>query len=304
MPKELTHWIVAEQTAANLPEGSRLSLIISGHHEMYLAGAVLPDTLLHLFSGPYAPVALALADSFHDSNDNSYNPLIRVNEQFPEGLPPNILACLLGVISHIQADIVFHPFVYAVTGTNDMGSHYRMETMIDVCLLQSGAIPPVRHLSELFIPQVREHLIEVLSLLFDPENKLPVDVVSRSLHLHCHYQAMYDNLFWQTAAPILGSLPIHRFRRQQHLFYPLNLFGKKYELENEGKWCCPVTGNQRQETLKDLVTTVVQRTQILFGLIKKYDSLKTALTVEPGENLLTGLYGITKSAMRRPVDLL
>ncbi|MEI6306034.1 MAG: zinc dependent phospholipase C family protein [Deltaproteobacteria bacterium] len=297
MPKELTHWILAEEAFSRLEGESRTGTIIREHHEMYLAGAVLPDTLLHLFHGPHARVALTLADSFHDSPGNSNEPLVKVEEQFPCGLPPHILACLMGVISHMQADIVFHPFVYAVTGT-DLGEHYRLETTIDLCLLQAGAVTPAWHLSELVTPQVRENLLDVCSLLFDPGKELPDSAVSHALDLHCRYQAMYDHSFWQLAATIRGCLPVPKYRRQQHLFYPLNLFGKKYEVDNEGRWCCPVTGEQRKETLSDLANSALKRTLELFQLIERYGSLKTALNGVQGENLLTGLHGIRKSSIK------
>src|ERR1039457_4149630 len=149
MPKELTHWILAERALAGLSNDSRLRELIRIHHDSYLGGAVLPDTLMHLCRGPHASTALDLATCFHDTTGNSFAPLIRAEQRFPDGLPPATLACLLGVITHMQADIVFHPFVYALAGTAGIGRHYRIETEMDVHFLQSGAIPPVRHLADL-----------------------------------------------------------------------------------------------------------------------------------------------------------
>jgi len=40
-------------------------------------------------------------------------PLIKAETKFPHGMPAPLMACLLGVICHIQADVVLHPFVYA-----------------------------------------------------------------------------------------------------------------------------------------------------------------------------------------------
>ena len=294
MPKELTHWLLAEEAMLSLGGESHLAATLREHHELYLAGAVLPDTLLHLFQGPHASIALALADSFHDAVGDSHAPLLRVEEQFPQGIPMPILACLLGVISHMQADIAFHPFVYAVTGADGISGHYRLETRIDLYLMQAGRIPPVRHLADLVTPQGRKNLLEVCSLLFDPEGELPADALSQALELHIRYQAMYGNLFWQLAATLRGWLPVPRFRRQKQLFYPLNLFGNKYEIENEGRWCCPVSGEQRNVTLAGLADNAVQRTLELFRLVEQHGSLKTALKGNPGENLLTGLHSIRK----------
>jgi hypothetical protein len=289
MPKELTHWILAEQARSRLNEKSRVARVIRDHHSLYLAGAVLPDTLMHLFKGEYSSVALSLANSFHDPEGDSHDPLVRVEERFREGLPPHLLACLLGVISHMLADIAFHPFVFAVTGT-DIGGHYRLETGIDLYLLQQGFLPPVRHLSELVSPPVREHLIEAASLLFDPDRKLPQDVVAMALHLHCRYQKMYDSPFWQIAARVRGCFPVLQYRRQQHLFYPL--LGMKCEIDNQGNWRCPFTGEQRSETVSDLAEAAVHLMLRLFERIDSHESLKKAFEGEAGANLLTGRHGI------------
>jgi hypothetical protein len=55
MPKELTHWILADRALAGLSDGSRLRGLIQEHHDCYLGGAVLPDTLLHHVRGQAIP---------------------------------------------------------------------------------------------------------------------------------------------------------------------------------------------------------------------------------------------------------
>ena len=113
MPKELTHWMLAERVLATLPVGGRVQGSIARHRSAYLGGAVLPDTLAHIFRGPYHPTARGLSQRFHDSTGNSYAPLIRAERQLSEGMTEALFACFLGVISHIEADIALHPFVYA-----------------------------------------------------------------------------------------------------------------------------------------------------------------------------------------------
>ena len=41
MPKELTHWLLAERALAGLPAGSVIAGTIRDHHNLYLAGAVV-----------------------------------------------------------------------------------------------------------------------------------------------------------------------------------------------------------------------------------------------------------------------
>ena len=172
MPKELTHWILAERALAGLEPDNRLHEVIRTHHGLYLAGAVLPDTLLHLALGRHASTALALAHRFHDTDGNSYTPLIRAEEVCGDSLSAPLLACLMGVLSHMEVDIVFHPFVFALGGTGDIGPHYRMETALDVHFLVNGVIPPVWRLDALMTPDIRNELVRACVLLFDPKGEL------------------------------------------------------------------------------------------------------------------------------------
>ena len=298
MPKELTHWILAERAMAGLAANSRIGEIIRSNHEIYLAGAVLPDTLLHLLRGPDSTASLALARSFHDAGDNSYAPLIRVEQEFPDGAPAWLMACLLGVISHMQGDITFHPFVFGTAGSNDMGSHYRLETAVDVYLLRRGAILPTRHLRDLVTPRIKEELITAASLLFDPQGALHPGTIGKALELHCRFQGRYDQIFWKLLARIVGRLPGSHLIRIQHLFYPLDMSQDNPMTMKPKPWIHPVTGERQTTTIDELADQAVLQTIKIFEDIELHGSLATALTGKPGENLLTGVHGVRRQDMK------
>ncbi|GFE61105.1 zinc dependent phospholipase C family protein [Geobacter sp. AOG2] len=297
MPKELTHWMLAAQSLAGLEDTRRLSVLIREHRALYLAGAVLPDTLLHLYFGPHGPAALRLAHQFHDTAGNSYAPLIRIEESYgAAGLPAEMLACLLGVLSHMEADIVFHPFVYAHSGVGDIGRHYHVETALDCHFSRQGIYFPAQRLDSLMTPAIRAELVTASALLFDPEGQLPRQALERALTLHCRIQALYGNTFWKLAARLLACLPVPLFKHARHLFYPLTR-SEDDPGELPGTWRHPVTGEEKTETPDDLAKEVVQRTVALFQRIDAEDGLKEVLSASPGENLLTGLYGVTQRRM-------
>lgn len=298
MPKELTHWILAERSLAGLDPGSRLHGVIHDHRALYLAGAVLPDTLLHLVRGRHATTALALGHNFHDTGDNSYLPLIRAEEICGNALPPPLLACLLGVLSHMQGDIVFHPFVYALGGSREIGPHYRVETLLDVHFVSHGAVPPVRRLAPLVTPESRDTLVRASTLLFDPRGELPRQVLEQALLLHCRLQALYDSAPWKLVAHGLSCLPVRLFRQARELFYPFGL-PEEDEFATRNRWRHPVNGTERYESADDLADEAARRTVDLFTRIEAQGSLKAALSDPPGENLLTGLYGTKAFAMER-----
>lgn len=297
MPKELTHWLLAERSLAGLEATSCIPALIRENRALYLAGAVLPDTLLHLVRGPHAPLALALAKSFHDPVGNSYAPLIRIEESHgAEGLPGGLKACLLGVLSHMQADIVFHPYVFAKSGTKDIGRHYRVETAIDCHFLRQGAVLPAKRLDSLMTPAIRSELVTAGSHLFDPEGRLPRRSLEQALEFHCRIQALYDATFWKLAARLLACLPVPLFRHSRHLFHPL-VRSRMHPNETSGTWHHPVTGERRTETPDDLAEEAVRRTVALFGRIDAQGGMKGVLGAPPGENLLTGLHGVQEQEM-------
>jgi hypothetical protein len=300
MPKELTHWILAERALYGLNEDSRLRGVMLSHRAAFLGGAVLPDTLLHLFRGPYARTALSLGHRFHDTLDNSFAPLILAEANCPGGLSDDLLACLLGVICHMQADIVFHPFVYALGGIDDIGRHYRLETAIDVHLLCNGAVPPVRHFAELVTPDSRALLVASAGLLFDPEKELPPLKLDQALSMHCRLQNLYDRTGWKITAGIISGLPGSPFREQRHLFYPLNPVSAEFAgiAGLAGEWRHPVSGVVSRSSVDDLAADAVLQTISVFRRIESRGSLAAALKNPPGANLLTGVHGIGKAAMQ------
>ncbi|MDR3578869.1 MAG: zinc dependent phospholipase C family protein [Oryzomonas sp.] len=299
MPKELTHWLLAERSLARLEDTSRVSALIHENRALYLAGAVLPDTLMHLFQGQHGPTALALAHRFHDAGGNSYAPLIRIEEAHgAEGLPAGLQACLLGVLSHMQADIVFHPFVFAQSGLRDIGRHYRVETAIDCHFSRQGVVFPAKRLDTLMTPAIRAELVTAVALLFDPEGSVPRRALERALWLHCRIQAMYDCTPWKLVARLLACLPVPLFRHARQLFHPLVRSGNDPG-ELFGTWRHPVTGEERNETPDELAKDAVMRTVVLFERIGALGCLKDALAAPPGENLLTGLYGVRQHGMKK-----
>jgi len=298
MPKELTHWILADRALDRLDSGSRLRGLIREHHTSYLGGAILPDTLLHPIRGPHSATARELARSFHDTDGNSFAPLIRAAQHYPDGLPPAVQACLLGVVTHMLVDIVFHPFVYALSGTTPIGRHYRLETGIDMHFLQSGARPAVRHVADLLTPSVRSTLIDCCALLFDPEGRLPRQSLEQALKQHCRFQRLYDRTFWKLAVRLAARLAGSPYSEQRHLFYPLAGEQETILDTQAVEWQHPVNGEPRQTTLEQLSDEAVQKIVNLFEQLEDAGSLTAALRDCPGENLLTGMHGACLARMK------
>ncbi len=299
MPKELTHWIIAERACKELSSDSRLYGVIAQNKKEYLAGAVLPDTLLHLFCGQDAKLALSAAGRFHNTDGNSYDPLIRAESKYGQLLSDPMLSCLLGVISHMQADMVFHPYIFALTGTDDIGRHYQLETNIDMYLTSKCLQPPVNRLYDLVTAETEQTIVSTAEILFSTASELPIAAISKALKLHCRFQSMYSKTFWKLVVNLLGAFLGNPYNQHRHLFYPIELFGKQdfNHMAEAVEWEHPVTGEARKSKIDDLVEDAVKRTVEMFRQIEVEKTLVAALVDPPGCNLLTGMYAVNSSKM-------
>ncbi len=285
MPKELLHWWLATEAVRRLPLDRPARQLLEDQQAAFLTGAVVPDSLLHLLHSPYSETARQLADTFHDSSQHCYAPLLNFLDRQPD-LSPADQACLLGIATHIEVDSIFHPFVYAQAGQNQ-GRHYRVETDLDLWLLHHGQRPPVLTLQDLMTDASHNAACRMLAGIFDPGGLLPAQSIDEALQQHARLQARYGSAGWQLLARILGLLPGTPFHHWQHLFYPSNWQAGR-AVQWPRHWQHPGTGNQRGDTPEGLMTEAISR---ITTLLRNVDDcgMTAALRKQPGENLLTGL---------------
>lgn len=287
MPKELTHWAAAWAGLMRLPPDSPLRRSLETNKSCYLMGAVLPDTLLHFLGGPYRKTAFGLADRFHSSTNNSYLPLINFLDSRENGsITPAVEATLLGIACHMEADILFHPFVYGISDCN-MAIHYRVETELDLWFLRKGLIPPVFRVSELLKTNLFQNAIMLLSGVFDPDGQLPESAISKSLENHAMFQSMYYNPAWVLTAKLLAMIPGTPVKNWQWLFYPF-FWKSGQDRDWPASWREPATGKTRNDTPEQLFEAAATRISAILTETER-SGLKSAFSKQPGENLLTGL---------------
>ncbi len=286
MPKELTHWWLATEAASRLEPDSPTALLIKQEKALYLTGAVLPDTLLHLVLGKWSTIALELAERFHNPRESSFAPLARYVASFQGSpLPDSHIACLLGIAAHIEADIVFHPYICSLSA-DSITLHYQYETELDLWFLANGKRPSVMQLKSILTPTVSDTATKVAQAVFDSNRQLPTEIIEESIWIHSFIQGMYGSPLWQLLANCLALLPVPALRSRHKLFYPF--LWKKGENRNwPNKWSDPKTGRIRNETPEILEKVAIKRIIQLFRNIDK-DGIFTVFSSHKGENLITG----------------
>ena len=148
MPKEATHWIAAQRTAALL-EGSGFGEAAARCPHALQLGAVFPDLPYYLAgSDSLAREAALLGNRYHgEKGEDTYDLLRALLWSLREEDAPTHRAFLVGVASHLCLDAHFHPWVYYETGnyydptpsrrTVAVRHHRRLEGLLDVVLCGS-----------------------------------------------------------------------------------------------------------------------------------------------------------------------
>ncbi|MGL1957540.1 MAG: zinc dependent phospholipase C family protein [Colwellia sp.] len=146
MPKEVTHWMVANEIYKNLPNNSPFKNYINKHQDVFLLGAVLHDALYY-YTGD-KPHIKTLPDKMHCSNkEDSYeiiNSILSYDKNLSQDQIDIQMAFIAGILSHIHVDSAFHPFIYYYTGNYyhpnpvdrqvAMKQHRSFESLLDLYL--------------------------------------------------------------------------------------------------------------------------------------------------------------------------
>lgn len=110
MPRELTHWLIAEEAADRLADGP-LSAAISCNRDAYLLGAVAPDSAFYALLGRQHEVLQRIAAAVHGADGHDSLRWV------PTHATEAGWAFVAGACTHLATDAVFHPFVYYFSGS-------------------------------------------------------------------------------------------------------------------------------------------------------------------------------------------
>jgi hypothetical protein len=230
MPKEIVHWLIAEE-AASLLKGTSLENAVAENPACLRFGAIFPDVLFYLVGNRYFRRIGRLADILHGTDGEDTYRLLRSLSETPgtSGESGPLTAFWIGVAAHLQADIVFHPLIYYLTGnyhdkrpeirTLAIQRHRRLEVILDMYFtrektsgqLRSYSLGRICNQLELPMPNLLKIASQTLAELSDsrPEE------IAFGLRRALRYFVLMQNL---CSRPFLGSI---LFRMEKLLPQPL-----------------------------------------------------------------------------------
>jgi hypothetical protein len=302
MPKDITHWVLAEKAFQRLDDGSTIKKIIASRKNLYMIGAVVPDIPLYVIYGRHGRLLRELAEAVHDRRPDSYAAFDGLHALFGRRLSESALALMLGVISHIHADAAIHPLVYFFSG---IGSgikkdddracvrHHTLEAYLDLYMQQKTAIAHRLFLCYLKRIEIDRSSFQLMAAaLFSLHGQRAVRIINKAVWMNAFFQSLFEKDLPRRFLDFLNRLPGVDLTLYSAYFYPdprpnsTLLFTKPFRYRH------PATGEEMLFSVDQLIDTAVQRTVEVFyalesGLQKRKDPAEI-LSGLKGPNLYSG----------------
>jgi len=290
MPKEITHWLIAERAAALL-EGSALGDAAAANPNCLALGAVCQDILYYLPPTRRYGAYLGLANTLHgNGGEDSFEILRVIAQTAPSDSERGAwIAFLLGAASHIWADFVFHPPVVYLTGDYHASdsrkcsavrqAHRRYETLVDLFFFRNRAhgrvfsvhrfLKELGVFPELLLSRIYGQLLQRAGASGGDDRRRDTAVsrcdqldlvVHRALRNFSVLQGVGRRRLLSTWLCRLEPMLPTMIREVTALFTGRQLNRYLPELEGEIQYQHPVTGVPEAKSLEQLFETTVERT--------------------------------------------
>ena len=293
MPKEITHWILAEKVLSEINNNSVLNKIILQHKNLYLTGAVIMDTPAYVFCSRDSKVMNQLTREMHNLTTNSFKPLDRIIKNYPVEIPDEVLALILGIITHIMVDSVFHPFIcYYCNGQTIR--HRLLETNIDFYYMNELSLKNKMLFSGILkgIEIDKKQFLDVLSIFFSEKKDINISLIKKALRYHAVGQGLFFRKGLRIILQALDFIPGLNLESFIALFYPPLKYKSLPVFCNPIEYMHPVSGKRFKHSLRDLECHTIQEALNVFQIIESYlkkGALAKKFSNLKGPNLCTGM---------------
>lgn len=267
MPKEWTHWTIAEETYNTLPEGT-LKTAISHYPKLFFLGALLPDIPYYSVLMPEQNNFFELASRLHGQKGS--NPYDFFQSYLAQThMTEADWALLSGAASHVHGDASFHPLVYYYCGYEKQSGgvadqrHHKFEMLLDRIML--GYQKPKFGLTfQNLIKKTgitHKELVNKLLVFFQfSQTARNQRLLRQLLRRESFLQKLISSPLVGKALNLPSKLGLHIFTSFRGLFYN-SLSPLSWDFSTQFIYKHPVTGEDRKESLEEILNRAVENTK-------------------------------------------
>lgn len=271
MPKELTHWIIADKIHQYMDDSS-LKAGIDKHRALYHIGAVALDTPYY-FRGKSTGVFEELANSLHGKNqEDTFAPIVKVVQYYGDNVPPPVWAFLCGIISHIMTDGQFHPLVYFLTGNyydpdiqareKAICNHRKWEAQLDLYYSRNFMLMKPNLLANcLHTKTISDNdLISMLAVLYFADDSLHRNEIKSALKSHSFMTSCFSKKSIYNLIKMTNLVSGGKCNQNLAMFYPPQEQLYLHSFKSSFKYRHPKTGEEREDTLQNIEDRAIKNT--------------------------------------------
>jgi hypothetical protein len=311
MPKEITHWTIAEESRNQLEQMDDLKRIIDNHIHLYYIGAVVLDTPFYCLWGSKKQELLKAAQHIHNHAGNGLLPVQRLLDHQGMQLPEATWALILGMITHVWADAIFHPLINYFSGDKKNPQnrkkakyrHHYLETMLDLHFIDQVELINHLHFKISYANKELDEaaFLRALMIVFWNGPTIQDKILKKALSFHSAVQKSFTKKWPLRILQFLNWIPGVSLLPSIALFYPritpihLPFFNQSLSFRH------PFSGEEIETSIARLKAGCITNIQATFKLVNKYlTSEKTGqpLQLHVAPNLNTGIIHSLAEDMR------
>jgi hypothetical protein len=311
MPREFTHWFVAEKVAGELT-GTVYEKPINNNKNLFFLGSNFHDSLFYFYKFSNNKRLKSLANVLHGSNKENTYAIIKSMVELIKRSEKNghLIAFLAGIITHINTDSVFHPMVFHLAGHYAKDEymikanqrHHQIEALMEF-YFASDEIKRGEKSLKSFIKNaeypLKDMFYEISKEFFKDDSEVTANAIISGYKSLALTQSMALNGVLNFGADIFYPVLSDRLKDLVSIRYDRGLIKKMDRISGEISFKNPVSGEEIKTTLNDMINAAVQKSIYICKKIENnIKEKKSSDWDEAGPSLKSGLPGTNVEQMK------
>jgi len=301
VPKELTHWHIADRVAATFgpdpanDRAGRIARAIETHRPAFLLGSVAYDSPFYALDFANRSLLAALADDLHGVRGEDTFERFRVNfADDAAQLTGTGGAFLAGALTHYAADVTVHPMVNHFCDGSPIASqrHRAFETCLDLYVVSKHgrAAGTESGMQRIVAMCDAADLVSAAAAFYFPRESVDHLDLARMFRRHAAIRDRFERTSWQLFTRLLGTLP-GPLRVLAATFYPGRTTSRRISpaiarfFEQPIEYIHPHTGAEASVTTSELIDSVVERAVALIDAFCSSPPTDRGLSLDAGCDL-------------------